>query len=180
MTVSATAPVRYQRILPKSPEYASPAMKLCQPLREPVESRHSDGPSVRPQIPIELSQRGRQRCNRSAKLIFLPLSSSRPQEERLAERISLTRPNRRICGCCGTVDDCANCLTRGRRATCPPPRSSSSDTRLKPPRSAAASNATRPLTTLRGCSMRNPVPASSVSLRGTCSVRMRMRPPRRN
>jgi len=82
MTVSATAPVCYQLISPKSPEYASPAMKLCQPLREPVESRHSDGPSVRPQIPIELSQRGRQRCNRSAKLIFLPLSSSRPQVER--------------------------------------------------------------------------------------------------
>ena len=44
MTVSATAPVCYQLILPKSPEYASPAMKLCQPLREPVESRHSDDP----------------------------------------------------------------------------------------------------------------------------------------
>ena len=44
MTVSATAPVCYQLISPKSPEYASPAMKLCQPLREPVESRHSDGP----------------------------------------------------------------------------------------------------------------------------------------
>jgi hypothetical protein len=30
-------------------------MKLCQPLREPVETEHSYGPAVRPQMPIELS-----------------------------------------------------------------------------------------------------------------------------
>jgi len=178
MTVSATAPVCYQLISPKSPEYASPAMKLCQPLREPVESRHSDGPGCAAANSHRTQPAGPSALQ-SQRETHLPAFEFQPPARGTAERISLTRPNRRICGCCGTVDDCANCLTRGRRATWPP-RSSSSDTRLKPPRSAAASNATRPLTTLRGCSMRTPVPASSVSLRGTCSVRMRMRPPWRN
>ena len=39
---------------------------------------------VRPQFTIAPSQRGRQQCNRSAKLVFLPSRSGRPQVGRCA------------------------------------------------------------------------------------------------
>ena len=87
MTVSATASVCHQHILSESPVSASPAMKLCQSLREPVESRHSDGPRcaaanshrTQPTGPSALQSQGETR---------LPaLRSGRPQERRPPQQI---------------------------------------------------------------------------------------------
>ena len=84
MTVSATVPVCYQRIVPKSPQSASPAMKLLRPYGIRLNRGILTARGVRPHIPIALSQRGRQQCNREAKLVFLPPRSGRPQVGRCA------------------------------------------------------------------------------------------------
>ena len=81
MTVSATASVCHQHILSESPVSASPAMKLFRPYGIRLNRGILTARGVRPQIPIELSQRGRQRCNRKAKLVFLPYDPAARKRE---------------------------------------------------------------------------------------------------